>query len=91
MLKRNSIWLGIAIGILLPFILYALFFYSAVLLNIFNADQLNSYVILIELISIALNMIPMRYYFINLKCDKTGKGILLITFVLIILFFAIRI
>lgn len=90
MLRKNLIWLGLAIGLLLPFILYAVFYYSALILNFFNADQWKYYARMIELVSIALNLIPMRYYFINLKCDKTGKGILLITFVMMILFFVFR-
>ncbi|MFU8844025.1 MAG: hypothetical protein ACNA7V_09490 [Bacteroidales bacterium] len=35
------------------------------------------------------NLILIRYYFVNLKYDKTGRGVLLITFVLVIVLFVL--
>lgn len=86
MLKKDSIVFGALIGILLPFIIYAIIFY---ILKLFSTVQFENNLV-IELISIGLNAIPLRYYFINLKYEKTGRGILLVTFLMIILFFSIR-
>ncbi|GAB4317436.1 MAG: hypothetical protein Kow00127_09180 [Bacteroidales bacterium] len=41
------------------------------------------------LISIFSNLIPIRYYFVMVKMDKTGRGLLLVTFVLALTFFGL--
>jgi len=39
------------------------------------------------LLSIAINLFAIKYYFVNLNYDKTGRGILLVTFALAMLYF----
>jgi hypothetical protein len=41
------------------------------------------------LIAAAFNLFPLRYYLVTLHFDKTGRGILAMTFVLVIGFFAL--
>jgi len=42
------------------------------------------------LVSLFGNLFPIRYYFVNLKFDKTGRGVLLVTFVLVLIFFGLK-
>ncbi len=42
------------------------------------------------LISLSANLFSIRYYFVSLKYDKTGRGLLLVTFILMILFFVFK-
>ena len=85
-LKKDSIGIGILIGIILPALLFALLFGLSVAL----APEGKQYLIKIStllLIAMIPDLILMRYYLINLKLDKTGRGIMLATFVLIIVYF----
>ncbi len=85
-LKKDSIGIGILIGIILPALLFALLFVLSVAL----APEGKQYLIKIStllLIAMIPDLILMRYYLINLKLDKTGRGIMLATFVLIIVYF----
>lgn len=89
MFKKDSFWLGISIGIVAP-----LFFYGAlILLNILLASIFgNDFEIrqnTMMLLSIFINLVPIRIYFVSWKLDKTGRGILLVTFALMVLFFVV--
>jgi hypothetical protein len=45
---------------------------------------------MVQIISLVVNLLLMRYYLINLKADKTGRGILLVTFIVGITLFIIN-
>jgi hypothetical protein len=88
--KKDQYGLGIFIGIILPVI-------SFVMVYLFNLALISagivSYFLELKshfLVSMVINVIPIRYYFVNLKYDKTGRGLLLITFLLVMLFFALN-
>lgn len=87
MLKKDSLWLGILIGIVSPFVFFGfLVLVNLVISGLFSEDQeirRNT----MFLLSIFINLLPIRIYFVSLKMDKTGRGILLITFALMLLFF----
>lgn len=87
MLKKDSLWLGILIGIVSPFVFFGfLVLVNLVISGLFSEDQeikKNT----MFLLSIFINLLPIRIYFVSLKMDKTGRGILLITFALMLLFF----
>jgi len=90
MFKRDQYTLGILISIGLPVLAFALIFLINYLLIQVN---IVSYYLDVKshfLLSIAVNTMPLRYYFVNLKFDKTGRGVLLATFVLVMLFFALN-
>jgi membrane protease YdiL (CAAX protease family) len=81
-LKKDSFILGIILGLVVPVI----FFFLITLLNgqlLDNAMGQNT----IMLISIVLNVFVFRYYLLNDKKDKTGRGVLISTFVYTIIFF----
>ncbi len=83
MLKKDNWILGIAMGILLPMVIYLLVY--AAMNRWGTIDQtLGIYYIkesTMQLAGIFANMFIFRYYMVNLKYDKTGRGILLATFI----------
>jgi hypothetical protein len=90
MLKHDQYIVGLLIGILTPITLFGIILLMNYILLLMGVAKfyldLQSHV----LISLAGNLLPIRYYFVNLKMDKTGRGVLLITFVLILTFFALQ-
>lgn len=96
-LRSDSYALGVTTGIVLPAIIFGILFGGLLLLVHAKPDMLynspNLYKTLVpKLILIA--MIPsvfiMRHYLLNLKYDKTGKGILISTFLLGIVFVIVQ-
>ncbi len=86
--RRDSIWLGIIIGIVFPAILFAILFSLSKLL----APEGKEYLVkmsTILLVSIFPNLFTLRYYLTKLKYDRTGRGILLVTFIFAIVYFLI--
>jgi hypothetical protein len=51
-----------------------------------NKDESIIQISTIELVSIAGNLLPFRYYMVKLKYDKTGRGMLVITMVYAVIF-----
>jgi cytochrome bd-type quinol oxidase subunit 2 len=87
-LRRDSMGLGIIIGILFPGILFGIL----LTLSTFFAPEGKDYLIKLPtliLVSVLPNLFTLRYYLIKLKYDRTGRGILLTTFVFAILYFFI--
>jgi len=85
MIKKNSYILGIAMGIIIPVILFAVIYGINYLTGIiFHLAAMLS-IHKMMFVSIALNILPMRYYLMNREIENTGKGILLITLILIII------
>lgn len=79
-------WLGIILGLLLPVVTFSILF----LIAKFAAPEGKNYLIplsTILLVSIFTNLFTMRHYLVKLKFDRTGRGILLVTFVLAIAYF----
>lgn len=89
MLNRDSIGFGVVIGIVLPAIIYGILY----LINLFLVSAFSEAMMIRHetqiLISIFTNLLPVRIYFVNLKYDKTGRGILLVTFLMMILYFSL--
>jgi len=87
MFKKNSYILGILLGVGSPAvtfgILYLLHLLAVLALGKEELLKLSS----ILLISLVINLVVLRYYFVKLKFDKTGRGVLLVTFVCFLLFF----
>ncbi len=83
--KRDSIWLGIGLALVLTTIFYFLIH----LINSFFEGKQGSPLTegTIQLLAIAINLLPFRYYLVRIKADKTGRGILLVTFLFAIVYF----
>lgn len=91
--RRDSFGIGVTIGIVIPAILFGILFgvlmlvvhkKPVMLLN--NPELINTLVPSLILISIIPSLILLRYYLLKLKFDKTGRGIVLATFLLGIVF-----
>ncbi len=85
-LRRDSLWMGILIGILCPALIFGL-----IELIIFIIGKNFERVAVIEiqkilLLSVIPNLFILRHYLLKLKYDLTGRGILLATFLIAILF-----
>ncbi len=87
MFKKDNTPFGFFLGIMAPLavfiVLYLIFFLIVFIGNIEPFMRQDNLVML----SLAINFILIRYYFNRLKFQETGKGILLITIGLIMLFF----
>jgi len=87
MLKKDNIAFGLFIGLLLPGMLYGLLLLLATLVETgtvwtrpFEPDRL-------PLVALLINIFPIRLYFVNYKFDRSGRGVLLATFLLMVVFF----
>ena len=87
-LKKDSYWLGAILGIVVPGIIYVILHFLNVLTH--SETKQNGHIFedsTLQILSIVVNALLLRYYLVNLKFDKTGRGILLITFIFTIAFF----
>lgn len=80
--------LGIVIGVVLPVVGYMVLTW----LNVTISDKVFGKAPIfrestVEVISIFLNVFPFRYYMLKAKMDYTGRGILLVTFVVGLAYF----
>jgi hypothetical protein len=87
MLKRDNIIFGLIIGMVLPVLFYGVLFLIGKFVETgttwampFEPDRMM-------LLALAINVIPIRAYFVNYKFDKTGRGVLLSTFILMVSYF----
>jgi Na+(H+)/acetate symporter ActP len=91
LLKTNSVWYGIAIGLLVPVILYfsLSFIVEKLSLELTFGIQLVQEKN-IELVSIFLNLFIMYPYLQKPDYERTGRGVLLVTFIMALLHFFFR-
>ena len=87
--KKDTFLVGILMGIILP----AIFFLVLNLLDMGVVQLFNTHMLAkqeyLYLLSVAINLFAIKYYFVNLQYDKTGRGILLVTFALAIIYFVL--
>ncbi len=84
-LKKDSFWLGLILGIIMPAICTGLLY----LLNVYvfvNNDKPIFRLSTLYILGLIPNAIALRIYLVNLKADKTGRGILFVTFIFAIIF-----
>ncbi|MBR4136755.1 MAG: hypothetical protein IKU03_10195 [Bacteroidales bacterium] len=92
-LRKDSYVIGILLGVLVPAICFGLLYGILMLLVHFKPDMLVNNPNLMRtilpkfvLIGIIPSVLLLRYYLLKLKYDKTGRGILIATFVIAIVF-----
>lgn len=90
MIKKDHYVFGIAVGILVPIILFGIIYLINLFLVVIEVAEFYLEFKIHILISLFGNLFPIRYYFVNLKFDKTGRGVLLVTFALILIFFGLK-
>lgn len=87
MFKKDEWWLGAGLGIVLPAVLYGIIL---LIMKTWGTLPDGTYVLrqsTMMLLALFSNMITFRYYMVNLKYDKTGRGILLVTFIFAAVYF----
>ncbi|MCF8232520.1 MAG: hypothetical protein K9J27_10060 [Bacteroidales bacterium] len=86
-LKQDSYLLGVVMAVLLPVVIYGVMHGIIAVLESTFSNMVAIKVKHLVLLAIMLNLLPMRSYLISYKYDKTGRGILAVTFVYMIVFF----
>ncbi len=89
MLKKDNMALGALIGLVLPGMVYGILSIVALFVETgtawarpFESDRMM-------LLALIINVIPIRIYFVTYKFDKTGRGVLLVTFLLMVVYFLV--
>lgn len=89
-IKKDNYIFGALTGVVLPLLLFGLIRLINYLILWTGLTHALLDLKMHVLISFAGNLLPIRYYFVSLKYDKTGRGVLLVTFILFIAFFALK-
>lgn len=79
MLKKDNMAFGAMLGAIIPVIAYFLLELLTVTRGGVKMPMFSEGTIMV--LSIFVNIIPFRQYMVKLKYDKTGRGILLVTFI----------
>jgi hypothetical protein len=89
-IKNDHFLLGLFIGLMLPLIMFGAI--TGINYILLSMKIVHNYLDLLThaLVSLFINLLPVRYYFVNLKFDKTGRGVLLLTFVLVLVLFLLK-
>lgn len=76
MLKKDSIWLGILLGLLVPVVLFAIVYFPMV-----ESGRVMTFSLFenLSLFLIAANAVVMNWGFFQRERDQTGKGMFIIT------------
>ena len=85
MFKKNSYLFGIVLGIVLPVLLFGVLYGLNTMTGIFFHGTIMLSIKKMMFVSTALNILPIRYYILHKEVENTGKGILIITLILIII------
>lgn len=85
-IKKDSFWLGLALGIILPAVCFGILFFLNVTFINHETQKSIFRLTTVIIISIIPNALTLRYYLVTLKADKTGRGILFVTFIFAIIF-----
>ncbi|NVO02483.1 MAG: hypothetical protein HXX09_07235 [Bacteroidetes bacterium] len=83
-------YFGLLLGFLIPLILFGIFYLLNLIYGVWikgaNKEVSIIQMSTIELVSIAGNLLPFRYYMVKLKFDKTGRGMLVMTMVYAVIY-----
>lgn len=85
-LRRDNIWMGIVMGFICPGILFGVLYLIIFIIETQTQNLPTIDFQKVLLLSIVPNLFLLRYYLLKLKYDLTGRGILIATFILAILF-----
>jgi hypothetical protein len=85
MVNRNSYVIGILLGIVIPAVLFGILLGLNYLAGILFHGSIMLSQHKMMFVSIALNILPMRYFFVKKEHENTAKGILIITLVLLLI------
>lgn len=86
-LKKDKLSLGVLIGLVIPLPVAVLFAVILRLVQINFHILDNTRITDMLLLGVAVNLLIMRYYIIKLKFENTAKGLIIVSFIIILLFF----
>lgn len=78
MLNKDKMWIGVAIGVVVPSVVYAIFYLGMEMAGNYVSIAISEKM---QLVLIAINAILMRQFLIKREQDNIGRGILLVTFI----------
>ncbi len=84
MYKKDAFWFGLLIGFVLPVALFGVLYLLDMVSGVLSRPPLELTFKKLLFVCIALNILPIRYYFTKGGTENTGKGLLFITLVLIL-------
>ena len=83
-LKKDNFTTGLAIGVLLPVVLYFIVDQSYQIFDEFMSETVSEK---LQLLLFAINAVMMRQFMVKRGQDNIGKGILLVTMIMVIAHF----
>ena len=83
LLKKDSFLLGAILGIVMPMIVFGILY---LLMTASPTAPPHKQIAKMLVLGIVPNGLVLRYYLVSLKADKTGRGIIFVTFLLAIAF-----
>lgn len=86
-LEKDHFAYGLLLGILMPAVLFGILTLVNLFLHQIMPDSSGIPFNTLIMVSIFVNLFSMRYFLVNKKCDRTGRGILMSTFALAAIFF----
>ena len=84
MLKKDSLLIGILVGISVPAVVFGMFYFGMELAGFRLTSEITEKM---QLLLMGVNALVMRYFLVTREQDQIGRGILLITFVGVIAHF----
>ena len=90
LLNKDSHILGAGIGLILPVFAFLITYGISLLIDMIANTNISYNLASFKLIAITFNLWPIRYYFVNKKFELTGRGMLLVTFIYIVVFFWLK-
>ena len=84
MFKKDNFLVGIVAGIIVPVACFGILFGIKYLLGTFFQIAHEYSVTKLMFVSVALNVLPVRYFYVAKNLPKIAMGVLLITVVLIV-------
>jgi len=85
--KKDSYLLGVVVGIVLPTVLYGLLFLIDMQFETIFAKHLVAKPDYLYLLSMIGNVFMLRYFYSRDIKEKAGAGVLLVTIVVVLLYF----
>lgn len=83
MLNKDKVWVGASIGLLVPSVVFSIFYLIMEMRQYYVSEEIVKNMVLVLF---AINAIVMRQFFVTLNKDNIGRGIFMVTFIGVILF-----
>lgn len=85
--KKDTYYLGVLVGVVLPVVLFALFYVIDMQFNVWFGKHLVSKPDYLYILSVIGNIIALRYFYSRNIQEKAGAGVLVVTMAIVLLYF----